>query len=128
MGALLLLCYTSGAQARRHFHMSALTTLETLNTYTFLKQFIAHLVRIELEGEKFDLSQVWAPAWARLEKKILALKFKVNETKRRADSRGEKPPDLSKRSKCTKPIAEFNDDGDLKWNDKLFVYSRILSF
>ena len=63
------------------------------------KQFIAQLVRIELEGEKFDATQVWAPAWARLEKKVLALKFKVNEIKRRAESRGEEIPDLSKRSK-----------------------------
>ena len=59
------------------------------------KQFIAQLVRIELEGEKFDATQVWAPAWARLEKKVLALKFKVNEIKRRAESRGEEIPDLS---------------------------------
>ena len=83
------------------------------------KQFIAHLVRIELEGEKFDTSQVWAPAWARLEKKILALKYKVNEIKRRAESRGEQPPDLSKRSKAINPIAKFNEEGDLKWNDEL---------
>jgi hypothetical protein len=83
------------------------------------KQFIAHLVRIELEGEKFDTTQVWAPAWARLEKKILALKFKVNEIKRRAESRGEKTPDLSKRSKNITPIATFNEEGDLKWNDEL---------
>ena len=57
------------------------------------KQFIAHLVRIELEGERFDTTQVWAPAWARLEKKTLALKFKVNEIKRRAESRGEQTPE-----------------------------------
>ena len=72
------------------------------------KQFVAHLVRIELEGEKFDATQVWAPAWARLEKKILALKFKVNEIKRRAESRGEQTPDLSKRSKNITPIATIS--------------------
>ena len=60
----------------------------------------------------------------------MALKFRVNETKRRADSRGEKPPDLSKRSNCTKPIAEFNEDGDLKWNDKLVkdINPRVKAF
>ena len=82
------------------------------------KQFIAQLVRIELEGEKFDATQVWAPAWARLEKKVLALKFKVNEIKRRAESRGEEIPDLSKRSKAIDPIAKFSENGDLKWNDE----------
>ena len=77
------------------------------------------MVRIELEGEQFDTTQIWAPAWARLEKKILALKFKVSEIKRRAESRGEQTPDLSKRSKNIKTIASFNEDGDLKWNDEL---------
>ena len=91
------------------------------------KQFIAHLVRIELEGEKFDTTQVWAPAWARLEKKILALKFKVNEIKRRAESRGEQTPDLSKRSKNITPIAIFNEEGDLKWNDELVKEIKALT-
>ena len=63
------------------------------------KHFIAHLVRIELEGEKFDATQVWAPAWKRLGKKILALKYKVEEIRRRAESRGEEIPDLSKRGR-----------------------------
>ena len=63
-----------------------------VNVITVRKQFIAHLVRIELEGKKFDTTQIWPPAWARLEKKILALKFKVNEIKRRAESRGEQTP------------------------------------
>ena len=91
------------------------------------KQFIAHLVRIELEGEKFDATQVWAPAWARLEKKVLALKFKVNEIKRRAESRGEQIPDLSKRSKAIDPIANFKENGDLKWNDELVKEIKIFA-
>mgnify|MGYP003991392687 CR=1 FL=1 len=40
----------------------------------------------------------------------MALKFKVNEIKRRAESRGEQTPDLSKRSKNITPIATFNED------------------
>ena len=84
-------------------------------------------MRIELEGEKFDPSQVWAPAWARLEKKILALKFKVNEIKRRAESRGDKVPNLAKRSKTVLPIAEFDEEGGLKWNDKLVKSIKALT-
>ena len=91
------------------------------------KQFIAHLVRIELEGEKFDPAQVWAPAWARLEKKILSLQYKVNEIKRRAESRGEQVPDLSKRSKAITPIAEFDAKGELKWNDALVKEIKVLT-
>ena len=91
------------------------------------KQFIALLVRIELEGEKFDATQVWAPAWTRLEKKILALKFRVNETKRRAESRGEQVPDLSKRSTAIEPIARFNENGDLEWDDDLVKEIKALT-
>ena len=36
------------------------------------KQLIALLVRIEEEGEKFSAQKVWAPAWMRFEKKVLA--------------------------------------------------------
>ena len=79
------------------------------------KHFIALLVRIELEGETYDESQVWAPAWARLEKKILALKYKVDEVVRRAESRGDPAPDMRKRS-----------GGDLIWNDEMVT--KIKSF
>ena len=67
------------------------------------KHLIALLVRIELEGEKFDETQVWAPAWARLERKVLALKYKVGEVVRRAESRGDQVPDMRKRSVCVAP-------------------------
>ena len=40
------------------------------------KQLIALLVRIEGEGEKFSAHKVWAPAWIRFEKKVLAHKEK----------------------------------------------------
>ena len=83
------------------------------------KHFIALLVRIELEGEKFDAKQVWAPAWTRLEKKILALKYKVDEVIRRAESRGDMPPDVSKRSRCVAPLASFDKTGRLVWNTDL---------
>ena len=36
-----------------------------------------------------------------------------------AESRGEQVPDLSKRSRCITPIAEFDEGGELKWNDAL---------
>ena len=83
------------------------------------KHFIALLVRIELEGEKYDEKQVWAPAWTRLERKVLALKYRVDEAVRRAESRGEQPPDLSKRSKCVAPLASFDKEGKLSWNTEM---------
>ena len=57
----------------------------------------------------------------------MALKFKVSEVKRRAESRGEQLPDLSKRSKNIEPIASFNEEGDLKWNDELVKEIKALT-
>ena len=37
------------------------------------KQLIALLVRIELEGEKYDEKAVLGPTWTRFERKVLAL-------------------------------------------------------
>ena len=63
------------------------------------KQFIALLVRIELEGEKYDEKAIWGPAWTRFERKVLAMKARVDEDLRRCDARGDEPRDMSKRSK-----------------------------
>ena len=49
------------------------------------------------------------------------------EIKRRAESRGEEVPDLSKRSKAIDPIANFNENGDLKWNDELVKEIKIFA-
>ena len=83
------------------------------------KQLIALLVRIELEGETYDEKAVWGPAWARMERKILALKTKVDEDVRRCEARGEQPRDMSKRSKAIAPIAGFSCEGELLWDDEL---------
>lgn len=83
------------------------------------KQLIAVLVRVELEGEKFSVEKVWAPAWTRLKTKILALRHRVGETLRRAASRGEEPPDVSNRTRWVDPLASFDKEGIFKWNDDL---------
>ena len=83
------------------------------------KQLIALLVRIELEGDKFTTQQIWGSAWARLRQKILALRHRVDETLRRAESRGEEPPDVSKRTRWVEPLASFDKTGHFKWNDDL---------
>ena len=83
------------------------------------KQLIALLVRIELEGDKYDEAQVWAPAWKRLEKKILALKERVEQEIRRAESRGDPPRDVSGRSKVIEPLAKFTKEGKLEWDKDL---------
>ena len=88
---------------------------------------VLFIVRIELEGEKYDEKQVWAPAWARLEKKILALKYKVDEAIRRAESRGDNPPDVSKRTRCVTPLASFDKEGKMSWNTELVTKIKMLA-
>ena len=58
--------------------------------------------------------------------KIETLRIRVEEVRRRADSRGEPPPDLSKRSKPIEPIARFSEDGKLIWNDTITIRIRSL--
>ena len=91
------------------------------------KQFIALLVRVELEGEKFALEKVWAPAWTRLKEKILTLRYRVNETLRRAESRGEDPPDVSKRTRWLDPLASIDEAGSFEWNKELHTKLESLS-
>ena len=83
------------------------------------KQLIALLVRIELEGEKYDEKAVFGPTWTRFERKVLALKTKVDEDLRRTESRGDLPRDMSKRSRCIAPLAEFSKEGELVWNEEI---------
>ena len=106
------------------FALFALTPTEKLKGWINLhlliwKQLIGLLVQIELEGEKFAVSKVWAPAWIRFERKVLALKEHVDRRLRRAESRGEQPPKVSKMSRCILPLAEFNDEGSLIWNEQI---------
>ena len=83
------------------------------------KHLIALLVSIEEEGEKFAEHKVWAPSWKRIEKKVLALKEKVDIEVRRSEGRGEEVKDMRRKSKPVEPIAEFTESGDLVWNEDL---------
>ena len=74
---------------------------------------------IELESDKYDEKAIWAPAWTRFERKVLALKARVDEDIRRCEARGDEPRDMSKRSKIMAPIARFSAEGELMWDDKI---------
>ena len=91
------------------------------------KHLIAHLVQIEIEGARFKTTNVWAPAWKRLERKILALGVKVKDVNLRADSRGMNPPDARPRSKPMPPIANFTEEGSLEWNETITERLRALT-
>ena len=83
------------------------------------KNFIGALVGIELEGERFLEAKIWGGAWKRLESKIAARTERVNMIRRRAVSRGEEIPDLSKSTRLVEPIAAFDKEGILTWNAEL---------
>ena len=59
---------------------------------------------------------MWAPAWKRLESKIAAQQYALNEIQRRQESRGDPPIDLTKRTKKMEPIAIVTSEGNIEWN------------
>ena len=83
------------------------------------KHIVALLTRIEMEGEKYAEEKIWAPAWVRFERKVLALKEKVDIARRRAIGRGDEPRDMSSKTKLVAPLAQFTKEGDLEWNKSL---------
>ena len=83
--------------------------------------------RQDEEGEKYAEHKVWAPTWIRFEKKVLALKEKVDIEVRRSESRGEPIRNMTKKSKSVEPLARFTEDGDLVWNKDLVEKIKKLS-
>ena len=54
-----------------------------------------------------------------MKRKIEALKTRVDEDVRRAEARGDEPKDMTKRSRPMEPLASFDKEGKLTWNEKL---------
>ena len=65
---------------------------------------IALLARVEEESEKYAEHKVWPPTWIRFERKVLALKEKVDIEVRRSVGRGEPTRNMQKKSKPVKPL------------------------
>ena len=72
-----------------------------------------------MEGHKFNKEQVWTQAWRRLKAKADAIEEKAQQAIRRADSRGEAPPSMAERTNPLDPIAIWNDEGKLVWDDAI---------
>ena len=83
------------------------------------KHIIALLVKIEEEGEVYAVHKIWAPTWIRFERKVLALKEKVDIEIRRSEARGEQIRDMSRKSRPMEPLASFTEAGELQWNAEL---------
>ena len=74
---------------------------------------------MDTEDAKFSKKHVWRSTWRRYESKSLALYEKVQVVMRRAESRGEDPPDPQKRGHPMEPIASISEAGDLIWNTEI---------
>ena len=77
------------------------------------------LVGIELEGNRFSKETVWGQAWRRLRAKAGALQERAQNEMRRAEGRGDEPPDMGKRANPLRPLAEWTKWGTLAWNEEL---------
>ena len=82
---------------------------------------------VDTEDAKFQPHEVWQATWFKLERKILAKKEAVRTDMLRADSRGDPPPDVTNQSRCMAPIAEFTDDGDLRWAEEIVAELKKLA-
>ena len=83
------------------------------------KHIIAHMVRIEIDGEKYNPDHIWAPAWVRLRDKASALQEKVWAAVRLEDSRGTPPKCKKSRGTPLQPIAKISEYGMLEWDEDL---------
>ena len=61
------------------------------------------------------------------ERKVLALKERVDIEVRQSVSRGEPIRNMIKKSKSVEPLAQFTEDGDLVWNKDLVEEIKKLS-
>ena len=77
---------------------------------------IYSLVQVDTEDETFQPHRVWGSTWSRLEKKALSLQERVQVEMRRKISRGEDPPDVTKRGRPLSPIAKIDESGHLEWD------------
>ena len=69
------------------------------------KHLIALVARVEEEGEKYAEHKICPPTWIRFERKVPALKEKVDMEVRRSVGRGEKTRDMRRKSKPVEPFA-----------------------
>ena len=77
------------------------------------------MVRIEIDGEKYNPDHIWAPAWIRLRDKASALQEKVWAAVRLEDSRGTPPKCKKSRGTPLQPIAKISEYGMLEWDEDL---------
>ena len=90
-----------------------------LNFHLLLwKHIIHHLTVMETEGAAYAPHTIWKAAWIRLEKKALAKQVTLQAIHRRADSRGDLPPKLSKNTRLLAPLGAFDDEGKLEWDER----------
>ena len=83
------------------------------------RQLIGQLVGIEFDDKSFDPEVIWAQTWRRFKSKCDAASVRKQAQIRRAESRGEEPPEVAKHTCPAKPLARWDADGTLIWDEKI---------
>jgi hypothetical protein len=136
-GALTI--HVDGAQAtpqsRKKFGLFALTgnnkPLEEgwVNFHLLLwKYFIYQVTIVDTEEATYEEHGVWKAALQRFEFKAKAKSEAVKTDMLRADSRGLDPPDPQKRARCLRPLANFDKDGALVWNNPVIEWIKLYMY
>ena len=63
---------------------------------------------------------LWQAAWYRLERKAMAKQESTKTIILRAESRGDEPPDLERKSAPLAPYASFDEQGSIVWKDEFY--------
>ena len=74
---------------------------------------------MDTEGTKLEPHRVWSEAWQRFQKKAAACSELIKTKLLRADSCGDEPPNLEKAGGPTAPLASFDANGRLVWDETL---------
>ena len=91
-----------------------------INFHLLLWKYLIHsLTVLETENTPFQIHSIWQATWQRFERKALAKQERTKTTILRMESRGEEPHISPKIMEPIAPLASFNAEGSLIWNNDI---------
>jgi len=83
------------------------------------KHIIYALTVVSTEDATFEQHSIWQAAWARFERKAHAKQENTRTLLLRAESRGSNSPDIKSKARPLAPIASFEEDAKLVWDNNI---------
>ena len=83
------------------------------------KYLTYHLTLVDTEDATFAPHEVWQAAWAKFQQKARAKSEAARTELLRAESRGAAKPTFEKKNLCMAPLAKFDDEGTLVWDESI---------